>query len=170
MSKSKVKGKRFEDNIAYIIHQFLLNEFDDYKKMLLEINPSLKVKRNFNSGSTVNDDGDIDLNFGKKYFPFSIECKFWKNLTDLNIFNFNKIKILEKIYRKQALPTSKKKNLIPIVIFKANRTKPMVFFDNTLLNFNINDINYYIKDNMFYTCFLDNFLNITAKKFREGNK
>ncbi len=165
MSKQKTKGKQFENKIASILHEFLYTEFTEYAKFLSEINSDLSVKRNSNSGATINDDGDIDLNLGKKYFPYSIECKFWKKFQDLNIFNINKSSVLPSVYKKQALPAAKNKNLKPIIIFQANRTLPMVFFDNKLLNLNLYNIDYYIKlSNNFYICFLVDFLQLHKPK------
>jgi hypothetical protein len=133
-SYSKVKGKGYEEKIAKILHEFFYNNYKPYKILYNTVdNENLKPQRDSSSGTFVRSDGDIDLGLLKKFFPVSVECKFRKDLDlSLNVILSGETKI-HKIYTEQAEPNAEKKGLIPIVVFKHNRSKNFVFVDKKYL-------------------------------------
>lgn len=163
----KTKGKSFENKVAEYIHNYFIFNNEEYRTLYTQLqNENIKPKRDFSSGNFNNSDGDIDLGILKKFFPFTIECKHWKNLNyNLNTILNNKISELYKIYKNQSLLQYKKTNLLPIIIFSGNYTSIFVFFDINLLQFNISNIPFYVKINNYIICKLDDFL----KFFSKGN-
>lgn len=124
-SGKKTKGKAYETKISEMIHESLLN-IPEYKKLCEEFNdPKMIPHRNSSSGAEKDALGDIDLGLARKYLPLFIECKHWKTL-DLSLNEiFKGCKILIDVYEKQARPKANK--LIPVVVFKGNRTRDFVF-------------------------------------------
>jgi len=131
---SRIKGRKFEKQIANILHNFLLENCKEYKNLIENIDNSIGIKNDATSGISMNSRGDIDLGAGIKYLPFAIECKKREDLV-INlktIFNLKKSK-LYTIYKKQAKNKAKQHNLYPLVIFSKKYADNYVFF-------NINDI------------------------------
>lgn len=131
----KVKGKKYEDKIAADLHASLIILNEDYRDLYETVgNEKLKPRRDASSGNYVDSHGDIDLNLGKKFYPFSIECKHWADL-DLSINSIlsGKIKVLENFWYKQAVPKSLETGLHPLVVFKGNYTKDFVFYNHNRL-------------------------------------
>ncbi len=131
---SKGKGKKYEDKIALILHKYFYTNFQPYKELFDSVgNPEVRPKRDSSSGTFKNSDGDIDLGLLKKFFPFSIECKHRKELNfPLNTFLSDSNKILSEIWKKQVIPKSEQNNLLPIIVFSANRTKIFCYFDKNI--------------------------------------
>lgn len=156
-SQRKQKGKSYEDKIAKYLHKKLFEKYKGYKELFeLVENPRLAPQRDFSSGTFVNSQGDIDLGIAKKFFPFSIECKHWKNL-DLTINSIltKKITSLTKIWREQANRKAKEVGLHPLIIFKANYTKDFVFYDHGGMNVTPP---VHIQINNWIICLLDDFI------------
>lgn len=134
-SGRKSKGKKFEEKIASDLHNFLTENNPEYKDLYEQVgNPRMKPQRDASSGTFVGSFGDIDLNVAFKFFPFSVECKSWKSL-DLSINSLlkGKIKVLEGFWNEQALPNAERSGLLPLVVFKANRTDDFVFYDKNIV-------------------------------------
>ena len=135
-SNRKKKGKIFEEKIAADLHNFLIEHNPEYNKLFEQLgnDNNLKPKRDYSSGVFVDSQGDIDLRIAKQFFPFSIEAKAWKSL-DLSINSLlkGKIKVLEGFWHDQALPNAERSGLLPLVVFKANRTDDFVFYDKNLV-------------------------------------
>lgn len=129
-SNAKRKGKLFEEKVAKIIHEFLYENFHEYKDLIDNFDSSIGVKRDKDSGVSIDSKGDIELGIGVKFYPFAIECKKREDL-DISIkviSNIRKSK-LYTIYKNQAKKKAKEKNLFPLLIFSRNYTKPFVFVD-----------------------------------------
>lgn len=130
-SGRKTKGKKYEEKIAKDLHDFLMENNPEYQVLFEQVgNPRMAPSRDTSSGTFKGSFGDIELNVAYKFFPFSVECKHWKSL-DLSINSLlsAKIKQLEGFWHDQALPNALKSGLLPVVVFKANRTEDFVFYD-----------------------------------------
>lgn len=141
---NRIKGKQYEKKIAKIIHNFLLENFEEYRNMIQQVGDNVGVKRDSTSGVSVDSKGDIELGFGVKFLPLAIECKKRNDLLIgiKNVFNLNKSK-LKSIYEKQARRKAKQyeeTKLYPVVVFAGNYTSDFVFFDirdyETILDIN----------------------------------
>lgn len=146
----KNKGKAFEKKIASFIHKLLYENVEEYKNLYDNLgNVNLKPKRESSSGTMKDADNDIDLGLGLKFFPYSIECKHHKCITEttLNALLDNKFSWIETVFR-QANNHAELKKLLPLVIFRGNRTVDFVAFkmkDIDILNLLIeNKINFII--------------------------
>jgi len=162
-SSRKNKGKKFEEIIASMIHEKLISNNPEYWHIYNNLeNERLKPKRDTSSGTFTGSLGDIDLGIAKKFFPYTIECKHWKSL-DLSVNSLlqGKLKILESIWE-QALAASGKNNLIPLVVFKANRTEIFVYYDIHKVKF-LPENNYLRKDQWIIGLWSD-FINKTIGK------
>jgi hypothetical protein len=130
----KQKGKSFETKIAEYLHNTFLEQCKKYADLfeIVGMNEQVKPKRDYSSGNFNDSSGDIQLNILKDFFPFHIECKFHKDFKDitLNTILNNKIKKLYNIWNNQILKSDLKR-LIPILIFKGNRTDEFVFWDTS---------------------------------------
>ena len=128
MNKSKRKGKRFEDKIAKVIHEYLYNHCEKYKKLIDEIDVSAGLKRDSDSGISPTSKGDIDLGIAVKIFPFSIECKK-RNDLEINLKNMFKLSKskLKSIYEKQAKTKAQDHDTYPLLIFSKNYSDDYVF-------------------------------------------
>jgi len=159
-SMAKTKGKNYENKIAKMLNEHLL-KVDKYNEIATYLgNDNLLPKRDFSSGNFVNSDGDIDLGIGKKFFPFSIECKHHKDM-NFNIESIfkDKVKKLVGIWNEQCIPNAVKANLDPLLVFRANRTKDYVMFDIGMIDvFILDKINKYIKMDNFIICLFDDFV------------
>ena len=130
-SNRKTKGKKYEEKIATDIQNFLMENNPEYRELYESVgNENLKPQRDASSGTFVRSQGDIELGLAMKYFPFSIEAKSWKTLDlSLNSLLNGKIKNLEGFWYDQALPNAIRSGLLPVVVFKANRTTDFAFYD-----------------------------------------
>jgi len=129
----KNKGKKFENQVADILHKYFYNNNNEYRRLYNFLgNKQLKPYRDLSSG-TLKDvsTSDIQLNLLYKFFPFSIECKFWKEFKDLNLNNLLKEKVsqLFNIFEKQVKPVAVKSNLIPLLVFKGNYTNIFCMYE-----------------------------------------
>ena len=105
----KQKGKKFEEQVAEIIHNKfyqLIPEYRDFfDKLDNESKKLLKPIRDFISGISPEHKSDIRLNFAQKFFPFKIECKKWEEFKNYSIYDiFSKKSFfskLKKIYIEQ---------------------------------------------------------------------
>ena len=165
MSAKKSKGKGFEDLVADLINDFLLENYPEYKENL-KLNSDLRVKRNPNSGSTNSDDGDISLNLGKNLFPFSIECKKWDNLGELNLKQILNPKMpLMVTYKLQCIPQANIKKLKPLLVFRGSRTPIFTFFQQSRVEYkNLDKMEMLFKiPGDYYICLFEEFLNNYGK-------
>ncbi len=159
-SQRKTKGKGFETKIADIIHKFLLVNVERYKELAEETD--LKPTRDFSSGTFLESKGDIELSIAKKYFPISVECKFWKILDlTLNTLLTGKIKVLTSIWNNQVVPNAKKAGLQPLLVFKGNRTDIFVFYQDEY----VLPKSYYIKVDKYVITTFEIFLNEIFKLY-----
>lgn len=120
----KNKGKAFEEKTAKFIHEYLYKNIEDYKKLYDSIgNVNLKPRREKSSGTAKDADNDIDLGIAYKFFPYSIECKHHKVITDvtINALLDKKFSWLETVM-KQANTHATIKKLSPLIVFRGNRT------------------------------------------------
>jgi len=138
----KQKGKSFENKVADKLHKTFLENCEKYKELFKSIGENEQVipKRDFSSGTFNDSSGDIQLNILKNFFPFHIECKFHKDFKDLTLNTLlnNKVKKLYNIWNNQILK-SDLKNLIPILVFKGNRTDDFVFWNTKDFDLKINE-------------------------------
>lgn len=130
-SARRNKGKKYEEKIAKDLHDFLMANNPEYLTLFESVgNPRMAPARDTSSGTFKGSFGDIDLNVAFRFFPFSVECKAWKSLDlSINTLLSGKIKILESFWNEQALPNAEKSDLLPVVVFKANRTDDFAFYD-----------------------------------------
>jgi hypothetical protein len=127
---AKTKGKKFETQISDLIHKRLYDLNEKYRTLYDACkNENLKPKRDSSSGTFNSSTGDIELGIAQQFFPFSIECKHHKDL-NLSIESIarGKWSKLQNIFTDQCAPVAEKKGLLPIVVFKANRTDAYVLF------------------------------------------
>jgi hypothetical protein len=146
----KQKGKKFEEQVAKILHEFFYENLELYRNEFNSLDPEsrklLKPSRDLVSGSMKEYQSDIRLNLAYKYFPFIIECKKWEEFNELNIFNTlekNKNRFLKtflKIYDGQIFNSAKMKNkknekldltfpFYPgVIFFTKNRNKTILSF------------------------------------------
>jgi hypothetical protein len=161
---SRIKGRNYEKQIAKIIHEFLLDNVEEYRNLIEEVDDSIGVKNDITSGVSTTSRGDIDLGIGIKYFPFAIECKKREDLV-INlktIFNLEKSKIYT-IYKKQAKNKAKQHNINPLVIFSKKYTDNYVFFNiDDIKEISLEDIKEldHIYNNGFVIMKLDDFLGV----------
>lgn len=128
---AKTKGKSYEAKTASTIHETLMKHNAEYNALYTTLeNENLKPRRDTSSGVFTSSNGDIDLGIAKKYFPFSVECKFHKNYKDINIKSIfrGKLADLERIYVVQVLPQAKKNSLKPLLVFRGNNTDDYVYY------------------------------------------
>ena len=167
----KAKGKAFENKVADILHRFLMQNNDEYNKLVEMVdNDNLIPHRDFSSGVFAKSDGDIDLGLAKKYFPFSIECKHHKdlNLSIESVFK-DKIKKVYEVWEQQLVPKANRAKLDPLLIFKANRTDIYCMFDITKIDvFLLGDLNKYMKMEDKIFCRFDDFLKVYFKVEEEN--
>lgn len=158
-SGAKQKGKKFEEKIAAEIHQSLMASNKEYRELFEAVaNDNVKPKRDAASGNFKNSDGDVDLGMAKKYFPFSIEAKFWKSLDlGLNSMLQLKIKTIINVWHDQALPKSIETGLLPLIVFRANRTEDFCFFDKNVVK--IIPLGRFIKLDNWIICLFKDFVN-----------
>lgn len=124
MTMQKEKGKSFENKTAKFIHEYLYKNNEDYRALYETIgNVNVKPRREKSSGTAKDSDNDIDLGIALKFFPYSVECKHHKVVTDftLNAIIDNKLSWLEKVM-KQAETHGGIKKLIPLIVFRGNYT------------------------------------------------
>lgn len=124
MTMQKEKGKSFENKTAKFIHEYLFKNNEDYRALYETIgNVNVKPRREKSSGTAKDSDNDIDLGIALKFFPYSVECKHHKVVTDftLNAIIDNKLSWLEKVF-KQAETHGNAKNLTPLIVFRGNYT------------------------------------------------
>jgi hypothetical protein len=146
----KQKGKKFEEQVAKILHDFFYENLELYRNEFNSLDPEsqklLKPSRDLVSGSMKEYQSDIRLNLLYKHFPFIVECKKWEEFNELNIFNTlekNKNRFLKtflKIYDGQIFNSenTKKRKLeildltLPfypgVIIFSKNRNKTILSF------------------------------------------
>jgi len=105
----KQKGKKFEEQVAEIIHNKFYQSIPEYKNFFDSLDEEskklLKPIRDFISGISPEHKSDIRLNFAQKFFPFKIECKKWEEFKNYSVYDiflkksfFSKLK---KIYTEQ---------------------------------------------------------------------
>lgn len=138
-SNRKQKGKNYEQKVSDILHTFFYSNYPEYKSLYDNLgNDTLKPQRDKSSGNYSNSDGDIELNILKKFFPFSIECKHHATLTlSLHSLLSEKITALVKIYKQQE-KFAADRNLLPLVVFRANRTDDFIFIKHDLVKHDTN--------------------------------
>lgn len=168
-SNCKVKGKKFEEQIATIIHKYFLAHNNNYSKLFKLVgNESLKPKRDSSSGNFTNSNGDVELGLLRKFFPVSIECKHHKDLNlSLNQLLSGDVSKLTKIYLGQAVVSAEKVGLLPIVVFKANYTKTFCFWNLTIFDLKLSflaDILYINTGNQFVITLFEDFLSVFNNK------
>lgn len=167
---SKTKGNAFEKKIADKIHVKLLEKSEEYRILFESIgNEEIKPKRDSSSGANRVSLGDIDLGIAKKFFPLSIEAKNWKTL-DLKLDSLMKRKFssLIKIWGEQALPKGRSTGLLPIVVFKANRTNDFCFYDKNEVP--LIPINNFTKVDNYIFCLFDDFLEEVIERVKNKKK
>lgn len=154
----KQKGNKFETKIADLIHAKLLQQNPEYQKLFEEVgHDRIKPQRDASSGNFVNSHGDIDLNLAKNFFPFSIECKFWKSLDlKLNSLMNDKLASLITVWNEQALPNSIKTGLKPLIVFTANYTSDFVFYDKNKVE--LIPLEKFLKIDNWIICLADDFI------------
>lgn len=170
-SARRQKGKNYENKIADLIHTKLLQSDNEYQKLFESVgNDSLKPKRDYSSGNFIDSDGDIDLGLAKKFFPFSIECKNWKTLDlSINTLLQKKITSLTKVWTEQALPQASRRELTPLIVFKANRTENFCFYSTDYFKFVPKGK--YIRIDHWVICLFDDFMDIShLHKSKEINE
>lgn len=143
----KRKGKKFEEKIACVLHQFLLDNNTEYNSLFYNYgDQNTKPKRDSSSGVAITSDGDINLGLAKQFFPFSIECKNNNILTHISFDQLCKWKVsfLEKTYIRQARPAAKEAGLMPLVVFRGTRT-----LDYCMWNIEDCDVELYMDDPCF---------------------
>lgn len=127
----KTKGKNFEEKIANLIHNSLIENLPAYKRLDEEIgNKNIRPHRDATSGASNKSEGDIALGMAMNFFPFSLELKDWKSLTDIDINSIFKGKCssIFKVWSEQCVPNANKaseyhnKKLFPMQIWKGLRT------------------------------------------------
>lgn len=157
-SGRKQKGKTYENKIAADIHNFLLAKNEAYRNLYETLgNENLKPRRDASSGTFIGSLGDIDLGLAKKFFPFAIECKHWKILDlSLNSILSDKIKSLVTVWMDQALPKGRETGLLPLIVFKANRTEDFCFYDKNEVK--LITINRFIKIDNWVMCLFSDFM------------
>lgn len=157
-SAKKTKGKSLENDIASYIHKFIYENIKEYKDLFdLVGNDAIKPKRDASSGTFSDSDGDINLGIAKKFFPFSVECKNWDSLTDLNINILLKGKSpVFKIWSQQILPASNRTGMKPLLVFKGKRTIDFCMYSLKSLD-NKLPKNYF-KFNDFVICNFEDFM------------
>ena len=166
----KSKGKKFEDKIALKIHEKLMELSEGYKKLDEEVgNVNTRIKRDATSGASNKTEGDIALGTAMKFFPFSMELKDWKSLTDIDINSIfkGKFQSLLKVWTEQCGPKAKMASeyhgtkLHPLQVFKGMRTLDMCMFSE-------NDIKVFPEKRIHYLdliiCKFDDFLEIYLKE------
>ena len=173
MSMQKRKGKTYENKIADYIHKFLYTKIADYKKMYDSLgNVNLKPRREKSSGTSKEADNDIDLGIAMKFFPYSVECKHHKVVTEVTLNGILNAKFswIDKVY-KQAETHGRIKKLIPLVIFKGNRTIDFCCMSlNDIKNIIINKIptfkipHYIIYDSRYFLCALEDIMTYLVKE------
>ena len=170
MSYNRQKGNKFETRIADKIHIKLLEKSKEYVNIFESIgNEEIKPKRDFASGNFSSSDGDIDLGIAKKFFPVSIECKNWKTLDiSLNSLFKRKFASLIKIWGEQALPKARSTGLLPVVVFKANRTEDFCFYDKNEVP--LIPINNFAKIDNYIFCLFDDFVEEVIDRVKEKKK
>ena len=169
VKSKRQKGKNFENKVAEIIHNFLYENFKEYKDMVDNVDKSIGVKRDFSSGLFLNSKGDIDLGAGVKFFPFSIECKKREDL-DISLktlFNLKKSK-LYSIYKNKCIKQAQKSGLTPLLVFSKNYTDIFVFLDISFLGDHFElflQEKSHLKDDNIYILLLKDFLDAYLKYF-----
>ena len=120
----KDKGKKFENKIAEMIHKYLYDNVVEYQNLYESMgNVNLKPRREKSSGTAKEADNDVDLGLGMKFFPYSVECKHHKCISDitLNTLMDEKFGWIDKVME-QAKTHGKIKKLTPLIVFRGNRT------------------------------------------------
>lgn len=164
-AKSSKKGKTYENKIAKIIHNALMQSSQKYKSLFNESKEQFKVKRNPDSFQGMGGTGDIDIPM-PNIFPWSIEAKHHKEFNyKFDTFHRTKLKALIRIYydhEKKLIKLKLLNDLAPIIIWRANLTLDYVFTESKFFDLKFSD-NYTIRliDNVsFITMTLDEFLEI----------
>ena len=124
MTMQKDKGKKFENKIAEFIHQYLYDNIVEYQNLYEAMgNVNLKPRREKSSGTAKEADNDVDLGLAMKFFPYSVECKHHKCISDvtLNTLMDEKFGWIDKVME-QAETHGKIKKLTPLIVFRGNRT------------------------------------------------
>lgn len=164
----KQKGKSYENKIADYLHDMLYAHVEEYKKFYNDFgNVNLKPRREKSSGTSKDADNDIDLGIASKWLNFSIECKHHKSVNEisLNAILDDKMSWLDKVMQ-QAQTHADTKQLLPVAIFRGNRTKDFVcvnISDFPELFQNIHLINYIVVKS-FLILKLDDFMMLFLKK------
>lgn len=169
MGYAKVKGNLFENTIAKIIHTTLMYNIPQYKTIVETVdNKETSPKRDSSSGASKESLGDISLGVGKKYFPYSLECKNHKDLDlSLNVIFKYPTKIF-KIWESQVLVQADRAKLYPLMAFKANRTLNYLLFDINKLPFelNLSELAVYFRYSDFIVCEFEEFMRIHILNFK----
>ena len=144
-NKAKQKGSRYELEIA--------------KKLTLEL--GVEFKRTPLSGALDDIPGDIWMPKDSKAFPWTVECKHYKNIPWNNFLTAKSNPIYG--FFDQAVRQAKLADKSPLVIFKQDRGKSYVVYCNNVVN---------VRDRVEVYCFgynikialLDDFLSELKKK------
>lgn len=149
-NQAKTKGKTFETKVADFLHGTFYVNNSQYKDLFDSVGHNqIKPRRDSSSGTFKTSTSDIELGLLKNFFPYSVECKDWKTLDiSIDAIAKGKIKVIVDIFEKQCKPVAEKSNLIPVVVFKANRTGWFLFTEEEKdLDFKVkclyNGISYY---------------------------
>ena len=166
----KDKGKKFENKIAEMIHKYLYDNVVEYQNLYEAMeNVNLKPRREKSSGTAKEADNDIDLGLGMKFFPYSVECKHHKVVTEvtLNTILDEKFGWIDKVME-QAETHGKIKKLTPLIVFRGNRTVDFccMRLEDTLqirdYTYDVN--NYVIYKNKYLICKFEELLPFMVKK------
>lgn len=170
MTMQKDKGKKYENKIADMIHKFLYNNVNEYHSIYESMgNVNLKPRREKSSGTAKEADNDIDLGLGMKFFPYSVECKHHKIVTEvtLNTVLDEKFGWIDKVME-QAETHGKIKKLTPLIVFRGNRTVDfccMRLEDTLQIRDYTHDINnYVIYKNKYLICKFEELLPFMVKE------
>lgn len=170
MTMQKDKGKKFESKIAEFIHQYLYDNIVEYQNLYEAIgNVNLKPRREKSSGTAKEADNDVDLGLAMKFFPYSVECKHHKCISDvtLNTLMDEKFGWIDKVME-QAETHGKIKKLTPLIVFRGNRTVDfccMRLEDTLQIRDYTHDINnYVIYKNKYLICKFEELLPFMVKK------
>jgi hypothetical protein len=118
VGRGKAKGSAFERNICKDISSAFKVEVQE-------------VYRSINSGGHKDAFGDISMSAAlAKKFPFSIECKFWKNVNLHDLFlpwaKMPKPKNRFRYWWTQCVRDAAKCGRTPLLVFKANNATVLV--------------------------------------------
>jgi hypothetical protein len=145
-NKSKAKGSAYEQKIA----TRLTKEFDvEFRRVPL-------------SGSIDYLKGDIWTPHDTAWWPYAVECKHYKDIEWNNLLTSKTTDMLQ--FWRQAVREAEVMKKKPLLIFRWNRSKDFVAFDDDT------EVEAYVKINSFEcsfkVCLLDDWLKVVKPKFK----